>query len=176
MGETAPFRRTWRVTLLRLAVVAAVIALAAMTFYVGAVAEMHRMQDPHAFTYGRALAIVAIAPLLWLIPWGAAADHFVSEFGPLPALLLHLAGIHIASVVVTLGLGIGFARNFPPLGEPYATLGFASIAVWILLGFAAAGLVPGSFPSRRQRSRRGLPGKSSPPADAARVKDSRDAH
>ncbi|MCB2412792.1 hypothetical protein LGT39_08030 [Demequina sp. TTPB684] len=50
MSEGEAFQRRWRVTLLRLAAVAAVIAVAAWTFFVGSAAELERMQDPHTFT------------------------------------------------------------------------------------------------------------------------------
>lgn len=143
------FRRRWRVSFLRLVIVLGVIAVAGWTFYAGTVGEMARRGDPHAFTFTQALAIAAVAPLLWLIPFGATADHYLSHLGPRAVLVVHLVGVHVAAFIVA----PLYLVNSAPLGEPYATLGFGSVALWTVAGFAAAGLVPGSFPRGSWRLR-----------------------
>lgn len=117
MSEGDAFRRRWRVSFLRLALALGVIAVAAWTFCVGSTAEMERMQDPHVLTFGRALAIVAVAPLLWLIPLGALADHFLSGLGALGVLVLHLIGIHVAVFLVAISVGPFALLNGPLLAS-----------------------------------------------------------
>lgn len=149
MNEGEDFRRRWRVSFLRLGIVLVVIVAAAWTFYASTTGEMERMRDPHAFSFAQSLAIVAVAPLLWLIPFGATADHYLSHRGPRAVLVVHLVGVHVAAFIVA----PLYLLNSAPLGEPYATLRFGSIALWTVTGFAAAGLVPGSFPRGSWRLR-----------------------
>jgi len=172
MIEGEDFRRRWSASWLRLVVVLAVIAVAAWTFYAGSAAEMHRMQDPHVLTYWRVLVMVAAAPLMWLIPFGATADHYLSRFGARAVLVVHLIGVHVAAIFVV--FVVASVRNAPPLGGPYLTLWFAAPALWVLIGFAAAGLVPGSFPSGSSRVRAWRRSAPRMPTEAPLVKDSHD--
>lgn len=171
MGETAPFRRTWRVTLLR-GVAACVPALGlAALFSLSWPPEVRLRQLVVGF-----LGIILI-PGVWLILGGAWLDHKWSKRGPGLVLVAHLAGSAAAFWLTFIVGGVVEGAMGHETSEPLAVMFFSVVVpILVVIGFLFAWLVPGSFPSRSQRVPSGSRVAQPPTSKLARKEDAHDAH
>ena len=145
MGETAPFRRTWRVTVLR-GVVACVPAVALAALIASGQQETRRLGQ-----FGESLLGLVMLPAIWLVLGGAWLDHKQAARGP-----GYLLGAHVLGSLAALVLGVAvgnvldaFVGGRQPFEGLSFTLWIVAIPPWVSVGFLAAWLVPGSFPRRR---------------------------
>jgi hypothetical protein len=141
MGETAPFRRTWRVTITR-GLVACVPAVALAVLAATGQPEANRLSQ-----FGVSMLALVGTPAFWLILRGAWLDHQRAARGPGYLLIAHVGGSVAALGLVVVG-SVVFDILTGREGLNGLSLVFWILFVppWVTVGFLVAWLVPGSFP------------------------------